>query len=127
MSNALISEDELKEKHQVVTKLLEQPGREHSIEANDSLYGLAFTYYRLFSDASACEELGFSGLSNAAVFYNRYYWFLLFSKLYQAKHGFDAGLEQQAFKLLESAGPDVDWAFVEDISNRVTKEVTRLS
>jgi hypothetical protein len=49
------------------------------------------------------------------IFYNRYYWFLVFAKLYHAAHGFDAGIEQQGFQLLETAPPGVDWNCLEAI------------
>lgn len=44
-------------------------------------------------------------------------------KLYQAKHGLDTGLEQQAFQLLEDAGPEVDWSAIEAIEARVAEDV----
>src|SRR5947208_683299 len=43
------------------------------------------------------------------LFYNRYYWFVRFVALRQAADGYDAGLEQQAFKMLEEADREVDW------------------
>jgi hypothetical protein len=55
-------------------------------------------------------------------FYNRYFWFTRFVTLWQAQHGSDAGLEQQAFKLLEQAGPDVDWDLVQRLDERARQE-----
>jgi hypothetical protein len=127
MTNLLIPEDDLKKKDSVIRQFVEQYHREHQERANDDLYGSAFRYYLLFSDPAAHEKVGLSRLSNVAVFYNCYYWFLLFSNLYQAKHGPDAGLEQQSFRLLEASSPSLDWRIVEEISNSARSEALRLS
>lgn len=47
-------------------------------------------------------------LTDQDRFYNEYFWFKRFAVLYQASHGFDAGVEQQAFEILERAAIDVD-------------------
>jgi hypothetical protein len=57
-------------------------------------------------------------MDETALFYNRYYWFKRFVKQRESEHGFDAGLEQQAFKLLEAAPADIDWSMVEAIDAR---------
>jgi hypothetical protein len=54
-------------------------------------------------------------------YYNQYYWFERFVSAWQAAHGKDAGLEQQAFKVLENAPEDVDW----DVVGRLLKEPAR--
>ncbi len=125
MSGFLIPEDELKQKDSLIRQLIERSDRRYSGAADDNLYGPALRYSLLFSDPFALNKLDFSHLSGVDVFYNEYYWFLLFTKLHQAKHGYDAGLEQQAFKLLEKAPPDVDWKMVEEINNRIEKEVAK--
>ena len=43
-------------------------------------------------------------------------WALVFAKRYQARYGFDAGIEQEAFKVLERAPADVDWQVVERLN-----------
>ena len=43
------------------------------------------------------------GLSEAERFWSRYYWLARFAREWQAVAGYDAGLEQQVFQLLESA------------------------
>jgi hypothetical protein len=58
---------------------------------------------------------GFEGLDPTALFYNRYYWFKRFVKQRASSRGFDAGLEQQAFKLLEAAPADVGWSIIEAV------------
>jgi hypothetical protein len=51
------------------------------------------------------ETLGDLGLSEAEVYWNRYYWLVRFARVWSAVAGYDAGLEQQVFQLLE-ASPD---------------------
>ena len=52
------------------------------------------------------------------AFYNRYFWFKRFVTLKAARDGYDAGLEQQLFSLLEQPGGDVDWSQVERLEAR---------
>lgn len=61
-------------------------------------------------------------IDNELIFYNRYYWFVFFLKLYTAKHGYDAGLEQQAFQLLEESETmniEVDWDLIVKIESDI--------
>lgn len=57
------------------------------------------------------------------LFYNKYFFFLSYSYTSQKNIGFDAGLEQQEFKILEQGEQfkDIDWDVVEDISNRIKR------
>ena len=47
------------------------------------------------------------------AFYNRYFWLKRHAVLKQGRDGYDAGLEQQVFSLLEQPEFDVDWALLE--------------
>jgi hypothetical protein len=49
------------------------------------------------------------------AFYNQYFWFKRFATLKQERDGYDAGLEQQAFQLLEQPDFDLDWALIEQL------------
>ena len=49
------------------------------------------------------------------AFYNRYYWFKRFATLKQQRDGYDAGVEQLLFKILEQPGFDVDWSLLEQL------------
>ncbi len=60
--------------------------------------------------------------SDSLVLYNRYYWFLRFAKIHSEQHGKDAGIEQQAFQILENAMTDIDWAVVEAIDKKIHEE-----
>ena len=57
------------------------------------------------------------------LFYNKYYFFLSYSFTIQKNNGFDAGIEQQEFKILEQGEhfKDIDWEVVEDIANRIKR------
>jgi|SRR5579871_4127248 len=63
------------------------------------------------------------GWAPEEVFLSRYYWFRRFVTLQSLKYGFDAGLEQQAFQILEYPFPEceVDWSVLEGIENRISK------
>ncbi|AKJ30911.1 hypothetical protein [Caldimonas brevitalea] len=76
----------------------------------------AYARHVALLDSDLRRELGVSDLSESAAFYNAYYWVLVFAKRYQARYGFDAGIEQEAFKVLERAPADVDWTVVERVS-----------
>lgn len=81
----------------------------------------AYDYYRLF-DEDLRTRAGLASSSEEDAFYNQYYWYLVFSKLYQASSGFDAGVEQQAFRLLESAPEGVSWDRIDQIARSVGAE-----
>lgn len=61
---------------------------------------------------------GAENLDSTRLLYNRYYWFVRFKTLWQAAHGYDAGLEQQAFKMLENADANLDWKLLEELDTR---------
>ncbi len=67
--------------------------------------------------------LGIADFSEVDLFYNKYYWLLKAVRGWQRDHGLDAGLEQQAFQILEHAGIEVDWDVVEKIEQRVASEI----
>jgi hypothetical protein len=52
------------------------------------------------------------GWSADSVFWSRYYWFKRFALLRKRAVGFDAGIEQQAFQILEHPFPNCepDWS-----------------
>jgi hypothetical protein len=90
---------------------------------NDDSCGRAFRYYLLFTHwPSLIDPVG-TELSRLDIFYNRYHWFLTFAMMYPVKHGADAGLDQQAFQLLENATDEVDWLVIHQIETRVVGDV----
>lgn len=59
---------------------------------------------------------------SACRFYNRYFWFVRFAALRQAVHGYDAGLEQQVFQMLEQADFDLDWGVIQQLDERAKQD-----
>ena len=57
---------------------------------------------------------GFS-VDSENAFYNRYFWFKRFATIKQEQDGYDAGLEQQVFNLLEQPDFDLDWPLIEQL------------
>lgn len=52
--------------------------------------------------------------------YSKYYWYVKFKNKYEAIYGFDAGIEQQQFKLLEEFDQRFDnihWDLLGKIDN----------
>jgi hypothetical protein len=93
-----------------------------SMDLNNATSGSAFKYYFLLSYWPL--RLGYDPeLSQEALFYNKYFWFLKFVRLYSLVLGTDAGLEQQAFQMIKNAGFNVDWALLEEIEQRVESEL----
>jgi len=70
--------------------------------------------------SQSSEMLLIAGHSAESVFWSRYYWFRRYANIRAAKAGTDAGLEQQAFKILETPFPpcDPDWSQLEEINVR---------
>ncbi|WP_431256722.1 hypothetical protein ACQ86G_18710 [Roseateles chitinivorans] len=64
-------------------------------------------------------ELNVADLPEPIAFCNAYYWILVFAKRYQARYGFDAGIEQEVFSVLERAPANVDWQAVERVNEAV--------
>ena len=95
---------------------LEAIARDFGIDLSNESYGTAFRRYLILSHASTL--LG-AAIDDGTVFYSQYYWFRLFSRRYCEINGQDAGLDQQAFKLIESADFDVDWAALQEIDSLV--------
>ena len=48
-------------------------------------------------------------------FDNRYYWFTRFACLAQRTFGYDAGIEQQAFQIIEYAECEIDAGLLEQL------------
>lgn len=96
------------------------------IDPGDALCGEAFRNYMLLEEWPFLLGGTTATLGSEVVFYNKYYWFLKLIRLWQGRHGHDAGMEQQAIKLLESSeqeGLTLDWTVIEYIEHRVGAEV----
>jgi len=47
--------------------------------------------------------------------YNRYYWYRRFADAHYQRFGSDAGVDQKAAQILESAGFEPDWSVIDQI------------
>ena len=64
-------------------------------------------------------------LSLEDIFYNRYRWFLIFSKQKEKIEGNDPGINQQMVKILEEVeynNYEIDWNNIQNISDDIEKE-----
>jgi hypothetical protein len=116
LDRCLVSEDSLRECDAAIRAITHDAAAGYAHLLDDA-GGDAFRYYLLFSDTASARSAGFD-LDETAMFYNRYYWFRRFATQRQAARGYDGGLEQQAFKLLETAQEDADWSLLESIDAR---------
>lgn len=113
MQVPIVPETTLQGVREGIERLVSDAPRPNSINREDPDYGFAFILYLFFSlDSSISSVLGID-LNEEQRFYNAYYWFQRFASLYMRKHGYDAGLEQQAFKMLENANCDLDLSVIE--------------
>lgn len=87
---------------------------------DDSRYGHALLYYVAFTENHSVID---PDLSQTLIIYNRYYWFQKFRSLYFQHVGYNAGLEQQAFKIFEYAidqsGLDIDMQMIDAIDKLI--------
>ena len=75
----------------------------YAIDTMNETYGSEFLFYLVFTHSLLPLDM-----DAVQVFYNRYYWFRRFMEEYQRVNGADAGLEHQAFQMLEQAPSDLD-------------------
>lgn len=70
-----------------------------------------------------CQQLPAEWQSEPILLYNRYFWFRRFQKEYCQKHGRDAGIEQQAFQILDWAITEIDWRVIQAIEREASWEL----
>jgi len=115
MMDILIAEDRLPVGDALLTRLVE---RIPEVRWSELYEDVRQAYARKVAllDSELRAELGVRDLAEPIAFYNAYYWALVFAKRYEARYGFDAGVEQEAFKVLERAPANVDWQAVEHVN-----------
>lgn len=119
--DVLIPENKLIVSDALITRLAEKHPRVRWLKL-DPVVREAYARHVAFLDKELWSNLGVADLSEPIVFYNAYYWSLVFVKRYNSRYGFNAGIEQQSFKVLECAPADVDWAITEHVihsANRI--------
>lgn len=75
----------------------------------------ALLFYRTLSDSPKALP---AGLSDSDLLYARYFWLNRYLLESERIHGFDAGLRQQAWQLLEQSPVPLDWSRVEALDAR---------
>jgi len=107
-------------------KISSLPVKYNIEELNNSLSEI-FKYYLLFTHWTEIVNNEISDMQMSDIFYNRYYWFMMYSRKYQSQNGLDEGIEQQAFKLLEEADHmdfDINWEIIENIEKLIDSEIS---
>jgi len=102
---------------EIISSSVETSKLSLGVDTNDSRYGEPLRFYLLLTHF---PELIEDTVDPSARFYARYFWFRTFSNRFQAAQGFDAGLEQQCFQLIEQADVPIDWEVVEQLDKRAT-------
>jgi hypothetical protein len=82
-----------------------------------------FLYFLLFRHWPELLNGETTKLTAEDVFYNGYYWFVRLAKQHQASHGFDAGFEQQADEMWETAECNLDLEVLHEIKEKVAAEI----
>lgn len=125
----LISEAVLRSTDKELRARMQKVKGKYAVDAEDEVYGAAFRYFLLFDRWPDLLVGVVSELTALTCFYNKYYWFLQFKRLWALKHGYDAGIEQQAFQLLEAADHEleVDLSVIERIEMQINAEMGETS
>lgn len=85
--------------------------------------GRALQYYLILTESP--HLLLPRSFTPSRLFWSRYYWFLRIAAVRQVSDGYDAGIEQQAFNILENVADldEGDISLCEQVASQVTTEV----
>ena len=118
MQTLIVPESRMQSLHQEIQTYAAEHRQSYGVDFDDPDYGLAFANYVFFSHHPSVSKIVGIDLDHRARFYNAYFWFQRFVKIRGEKHGRDVGLEQEAFKMLESAEFDLDFEVIDLIDKR---------
>ena len=93
--------------------------RKYENEVLNTIYHYCLLFY-----TKEDEVIALSGKSLEVVLYSKYYWLTRYVKKYNEVNGYDAGMEQQQFKLIEELQQrlgDVDWDLLQRIDDDMVK------
>src|SRR5436190_377337 len=93
----------------------------YAISETNAAFDPAFRYFILLTHLPQA----IAPATPIEIFYARHYWFCVLIGLLKASWGPDAGLDQQAHQLLESAPPGVDWSTMENLEHQAQAAVER--
>lgn len=111
MRNPLVSKDTLSRvKNELYTRIAQSTP---SVALDSGEVGEALAWSLLFERWP--DLLPGLPIGREDAFYNQYFWFKRFATVKQERDGYDAGLEQQVFQLLEQPDFDLDWALIEQL------------
>jgi hypothetical protein len=123
MTIPLVSEADLMGFEEELSRSIVSVPERFLFAIDDPVYGPAFRRYLLLSHGLSWLASKVPDLDVRSVFYSRYYWFLMLIRLYQSRTGDDAGMEQQAFQMLEAAEIEINWSIIEAIEAQIQKEI----
>ncbi|MDR3405473.1 MAG: hypothetical protein P4L99_23460 [Chthoniobacter sp.] len=100
------------------------PGNYNQPLMDDPRFGRALLFYLLLTENG--EALP-AQVSPEAIFWSRYYWFKRFLHTYETCVKKNAGMEQQAFQILEYPWPpcEPDWADLETVDRAAVEAAAR--
>lgn len=88
-------------------------------EVLNTIYNYCFTFF-----TKEAEVIILTGKPLEVILYSKYYWLMRYVKKYKEVNGYDAGMEQQQFKLIEELEQrlgDVDWDLLQRIDDDMVK------
>lgn len=118
MQNPIVLESNLLQGQKDIEAFATEYQQSYNVKLDDPDYGSAFLYYVFFLHHPSVSDVLHMDIDENTRFYNAYYWFQRFVKMYIEKHGYDAGMEQQAFKMLENADFDLDLEIIDLIDKK---------
>jgi hypothetical protein len=121
MQNPIVPESKLRPVQRTIEAFAAEHARSYSIQLDNSDYKSAFYYYLFFLHHPSVSDVLRIELDGDARFYNAYYWFQRFTKMHMINYGYDAGLEQQSFKMLEGADFDLDLEVIDMIDKKANE------
>ena len=98
-----------------IEKVMSEAGYVYKEKYPDSQLNLLYNYWYFLQEHEK-ELVVTKNISLEIIIYSKYYWFSRLAEQFFEVFGFDAGIEQQQFKIIEemdSRIANVDWNFVE--------------
>ncbi|HWO97419.1 MAG TPA: hypothetical protein VNM45_14020 [Bacillus sp. (in: firmicutes)] len=115
----IINEQEIEKMFEALHPRLDES---NLLITGDESLSKIFKHY-LFLQQCAQEIIANFSFTYEEILYSQYYWFVYFKNHYFSKVGYDAGIDQQAFILMENLSNEldgeIDWELIEDIENQL--------